>query len=193
MVGPLTISILYTSLEKGQKAGFSVAAGIWFSDILFILSVYYGFQYIVDLTNINSFDWGMGIAGSIILMLIGIGIMMKKKDFNPTEITRIRAKDLIGGFSQGFAINTFNPFTFIFWTSVMGAVILDNRWFGMESAFFFGGIMTVITVSDSAKILLSKWLTKWLTPRRWALIQKISGFSFVLFGIILLIRVALGD
>lgn len=190
MVGPLTVSLLHTSMEKGKQAGFLVAMGIWISDFLFMLSVFFGFQYLEKLIQFAHFEQFMGIAGSIILTIIGIGIL-KKRNEPAAEAVDLSKKDLAAAVTQGFSINTVNPFTFIFWTSVMGAVVIKNNWTTPETLVFFGGIMGTIMTTDSLKVILSVPLHKWLTPRRWKTIKLVSGISFLMFGIVLLVRVFL--
>lgn len=188
MVGPLTVSLLHMSIEKGKTAGFYVAAGIWISDFLFMMGVYFGFQYLEKVIALPGFERGMGIAGSIILLMVGVGILKKSGEPAP-EAIKLKNKDIFGAMLQGFSINSINPFTFIFWTSVMGAVVLKNQWETHETITFFSGILMTIIVSDSAKILLSTPIHHWLTPGRWKKIKWISGGAFIVFSVALLVRV----
>lgn len=192
MAGPLTIALMYTSIDKGVAAGVSLGMGIWFSDIVYILAVYFGFQYILELSGVESFNWSVGVIGSIILIAIGIGILIKKADASHLVRKKAKAKDMLQAFTQGFAINTFNPVAVIFWTSVMGAIIIDRSWGHLEATIFFSGTMISVVVSDFLKVILAKWLTKWLTPKRWKIVSKISGYLFIIFGVALLIRIAIG-
>lgn len=187
MVGPLTVSLLHTSIEKGISAGFAVAGGIWISDILFMSAVYFGFQSVERLIEANHFEETVALAGSLVLCIIGIGILKKKNELAPRAV-KLRTKDWLTAVSQGFMINTINPFTFIFWTTVMGTIVLKNGWKGIEAIIFFGGIMATIMTSDSIKVILSKPIHRWLTPRRWKMVKVISGVSFILFGVVLLVR-----
>jgi len=187
MVGPLTVSLLHTSIEKGLPAGFAVAVGIWLSDLLFMTSVFYGFQTIEGLIQTNHFEETVAITGSIVLCVIGIGILKKKNEFAPQAV-KLRTKDWLTAVTQGFMINTINPFTFIFWTTVMGTIVLKNGWIGSEALVFFAGIMFTIMAADSIKVILSKPIHRWLTPGRWKTIKVISGASFILFGVVLLVR-----
>lgn len=74
----------------------------------------------------------------------------------------------------------------------MGAIIIDRSWGHLEATIFFTGTMISVVVSDFLKVILAKWLTKWLTPKRWHIVSKISGYLFIIFGIALLIRIAIG-
>ena len=189
MVGPLTISLLYTSAERGMRAGFVVGAGIWISDLLFMFGVYYMFNRVLEITQFTYFEEVMGIAGFIILLLIGLGIILRKDNTDIIGATSIKATDFVGYLSQGFMINTVNPFTFFFWTSVMGAVIVKNEWYGVPALLYFGGILFTIVTSDSLKVFLAKKLSKWLTTDRLKQIRLYSGVALILFGVVLAFRV----
>lgn len=191
MAGPLTIALMYTALDKNMNTGLSLGLGIWISDLIYILAVYFGFQYLVQLSGISSFNWSVGTVGSVILITIGVGILLKKADDQALKQKPANARDLWQAFWQGFAINTFNPVAIIFWTSVMGAIILDRGWGHFEATLFFGGTMISIVVSDILKVVMAKWLTKWLTPQRWKMVSKISGYLFIIFGVVLLIRIGI--
>lgn len=190
MAGPLSLALMYTSIEKNVASGLALGIGIWISDIIYILAAYWGFQYIATLAENSSFSLSIGTIGSIILVGIGIGILVKgagkKEDLKPKELA---SKDLIHSFTQGFAINTFNPVAIIFWSSVMGAVIIERGWNGYQSFLFFTGTMISIIGSDFLKIYLAKKLTKWLTPKKWQLMSKISAYLFIGFGVALFVRI----
>ncbi|MDX1685999.1 MAG: LysE family transporter [Saprospiraceae bacterium] len=192
MAGPLTIALMYTAIEKSTPAGLSVGLGIWVSDIIYILAVYFGFNYLMKLSGISSFNWSLGGIGSAILIAIGIGILLKKQNFEEVRSNRVKTRDLLQAFWKGFAINTFNPVAVIFWTSVMGAIIIERNWGPHEATLFFSGTMISVIGSDFLKVILAKWLTKWLTPKRWQAVSKISGYLFIIFGIMILVRVAMG-
>lgn len=193
MAGPLTLALMYTSIEKSPKAGLVVGTGIWVSDLIYIALAYWGFRYIVKLGENDTFNYGIGLTGSLVLVAIGIGILLKKtsrkEDLRPKEL---KTKDMFSAFSQGFAINTFNPVAIVFWSSVMGAVVIERGWSSTEAFIFFTGTMVSVVGSDILKVLLAQYITKWLTPRRWKIMSKLSGYMFIVFGIAVLIRVMIG-
>lgn len=193
MAGPLTLALMYTSIEKGGKAGIVLGAGIWLSDLIYILLAFFGFKYILKLEDNEAFNYSVGIIGSVVLIAIGIGILIKKtasrEELRPKKLA---SKDVFTLFSQGFAINTFNPVAVIFWSSVMGAVVIERSWNTIETTIFFIGTFVCVVASDILKIILAKYITKWLNAKRWQFISKISGYLFIIFGIALLLRVAFG-
>ncbi len=187
MVGPLTISLLYTSVEKGVKSGLMIAYGIWFSDLLFILSCFLGFKYVEQIVELPNFELITGGIGSAVLVFLGLGMVLKKNVLVYED--HLKKKNIPGFLWQGFAINTFNPFTFFFWISVIGASRTSGDLVGKNAFFFFLGIMLVIVVSDGLKVFLATKLRRWLTPKRMVIIRKISGIALIAFGVVLLLRV----
>ena len=193
MAGPLTLALMYTSIEKSPKAGLVVGAGIWVSDLIYIALAFWGFRYIMKLGENDTFTYGIGLTGSLILVAIGIGILLKKTTGQETlRPKKLNTKDMFSAFSQGFAINTFNPVAIIFWSSVMGAVVIERGWTSAEAMAFFAGTMVCIVVSDILKVVLAKYITKWLTPRRWKIMSQLSGYLFIIFGVAVLLRVMMG-
>lgn len=62
MVGPLLFAIMQASLERGFRAGLALASGIWTSDALYILLVYYGVDAMATLTSLPYFRLWSGWA-----------------------------------------------------------------------------------------------------------------------------------
>ncbi|MFK7808248.1 MAG: LysE family translocator [Saprospiraceae bacterium] len=191
LLGPIFFALVQVGLERGFKAGFMMVMGIWLSDLLFVLSVYLGVSSIVAVTEIVGFKLWTGIAGGVILILIGVLTLVRK----PTDLTKsalpkkkLRASYFVL-FIKGFLINTVNPFTFFFWISVMTAVVLEREYVLGQAISFFVGVMLVIIVSDLLKVYGAKYISKKLKPHHVLLMRKISGGALVAFGIILMIRV----
>ena len=191
LVGPLLFALIQESIERGWVAGLMVGLGIWVSDALFIAAVYFGMNSILEITNWSGFELTLGIAGCIILLVVGFGtIFGKPPEFNMEEKNKgQQAKSYGALWLKGFLINTINPFTFVFWFTVTPTVILKAGAdeFGMIS--FYAGILGTILFTDSLKIFLAKLIRKKLQPKHILKMRKISGSALVIFGIILLVRV----
>ena len=191
LVGPLLFALIQESIERGWVAGLMVGLGIWVSDALFIAAVYFGMNSILEITNWSGFELTLGIAGCIILLVVGFGtIFGKPPEFNMEEKNKgQQAKSYGALWLKGFLINTINPFTFVFWFTVTPTVILkaEADEFGMIS--FYAGILGTILFTDSLKIFLAKLIRKKLQPKHILKMRKISGSALVIFGIILLVRV----
>ncbi|TNE62577.1 MAG: hypothetical protein EP344_04970, partial [Bacteroidetes bacterium] len=79
MVGPLLFAIVQASLERGFRAGFALAAGIWTSDGLYILLVIKGVDALETLTSLPNFRLWAGLLGGLVLVLFGIGTLLRRK------------------------------------------------------------------------------------------------------------------
>ena len=183
LVGPILVIYLQVGIERGLKAGLTVAAGVWFSDLLFILAMYFGLQYIQQIISIDGFEIWLGFAGAIILMALGLGMLFQKSEaiiISPSKSKKTYA----GYFSKGFLVNTLNPFPFFFWSSVMTSNFSTNQ--DLNNIFLlFGSIMVTIVFTDLLKVFLAKKLRPVLTLKNITLLRHISGIVLLFLGLFL--------
>lgn len=190
MTGPIFFALLHVSVEEGLAAGMMVGAGIWISDLLFILGVSFGMSYAMDISEGGDFTLGVGILGGIILMAFGLGTALKKPEHLVFEVGE--AKRHSSWFSlwlKGFLINTINPFTFIFWLGIASNVVVKNALTWRQTSLFFGGIMATVILTDFLKVYLSKEIRQFLQYKHLVWLRYLSGGALVLFGIALIVRV----
>lgn len=190
MTGPILFALIQAGVERGFRAGAALGAGIWISDLIFILTVYMGGAFLETfVSNDNTLRW-LGILGSIILVLIGLGTLISKppKVQYVAEIGTQRAPYHLL-WLKGFAINTFNPFTFFFWISVMTGVVLANDLNQLDAIWFFAGILGTIIFTDLAKIILAKRIRGFLKWNHLVWLRRIAGIALLVFGVVLLARV----
>ncbi len=189
MVGPIFFAIIQTAVEEGFKAGATVGFGIWFSDLLYILFVYFSVAFASQLLENSVFTLTTGIIGSSILVAIGVGVFLSKAPiFEHTEETK-RRTSYLKLFTRGFLINTINPFTIFFWFSIMSSIVVENTLSSYQACLFFGTIMGTIIFTDLLKALLAKLISKKLTQAHIVMTRKITGVLLILFGIGILVRV----
>jgi threonine/homoserine/homoserine lactone efflux protein len=187
-LGPIFIALTQTSIERGVLPGLTVGSGIWISDILFVYVFYNFIKRIETAVTSDFFIFWMGISGAVILFLFGIGLLIKKPDLVYGE-TRLRKRNYIGFWLKGFLINTINPFTFIFWMSVISTYVIGRRIDNQESAIFLITILAVIILSDAGKVYLANHIKQWLTPKHVNQISNFSGIILIIFAIFLGYRV----
>ncbi len=188
MVGPLVFALIQTTIEKGTPAGLTVGLGIWFSDALFVLAFFFAAENMEALTSYPNFEVIVGIIGGIILFLVGTGIYLN----TPTELPKPSfkaSKNVLANSAKGFAINTFNPFTFVFWLAMIPSYVKANTLSDSEIFIFILGIFGTIIFTDSLKVFFAKKLQPKLTLKNIISVRKISGAALVIFGIVLIIRV----
>jgi threonine/homoserine/homoserine lactone efflux protein len=203
MTGPILFALLQAGIEYGFRAGMMVALGIFLSDVLFVVAVYFGLNYIQAMVKMDGFNLTLGIAGGIALILIGLGTYFSKPPLMPSDdffsekeiqedLEEIPNKKNFSYFKlllKGFVINTLNPFTFFFWGVIAAGKLAESGFSENEFFLFFGAILFVIIASDTLKVSLAKMIRKYMKPKNILLVRKISGIAFVIFGIILIVRV----
>ncbi len=189
MVGPILFALIQAGIERGFRAGAMIGLGIWISDLIFILSAYFGISYLLNILEWNGFELTLGIAGGFVLIITGILTILSK----PPEIGK--SSGISGSYFalwiKGFLINTVNPFTVFFWATVMTTIVAKDNMNGQNAAFFFGGILGTIIITDSLKVLLAKAIRRWLKPKHILWTRRISGVALVVFGIVLMVRVVI--
>lgn len=191
MIGPIFFALVQTSVEEGFRAGAMVALGIWVSDASFVLAVYYGVSYLAEIVKAPSFSLILGIAGSILLACFGLVTLLTIPKGLLTGVLPDykRSSSYLSLFIKGFLINTINPFTVFFWTSLMGTVVIKDGFDGQQASWFFGAVLGTIVTTDLLKVILAKKIRYSLRPVHLLWLRRISGGALIVFGVVLLFRV----
>jgi threonine/homoserine/homoserine lactone efflux protein len=186
LMGPIFIALTQSSIEKGYKAGVSVGVGIWISDFLFIVLTYIFINRISHMVNGPAFQLTMGIVGGIVLISFGLySAFSKLKELSKSEISGTR--NYLQFFIKGFLVNTINPFTFVFWISVITTYVMSRNITPVQSAQFLGSILGVIIITDSLKVFLAQILRKRLRSVHMLWINRVAGTALAIFGVLLII------
>jgi len=200
MTGPIFFVLLQTALEEGFRSGMLVVLGIFISDALFVGALYFGLGTISTITNSPDFDFYLQMIGGVILVGFGLGTLLGKppeipSHLDPSKVTgddvatfNFKKSPALSLWFKGFAVNTFNPTTVLFWVGA-ATIRVDNNGFNSSQFLLFGiGILIVILITDSAKAWLAKIIRWWLKPKYMLILRKISGTALLLFGVGFLLR-----
>lgn len=87
VTGPVFFAMIKTSIERGFKAGFSLASGVIVSDLILISIVLFGSQFF---KYQQEFDKYVGIIGGIFIVGIGIYYLLSNVKINYTEGDNIK-------------------------------------------------------------------------------------------------------
>lgn len=187
LLGPIFVALIQTTLVRGFRAGMVVGSGIWFSDLLTICLIWMFLDKMTGLIEETKFTSSIGWIGALILILVGSFYFFK----NTKELTQTRsftAKSLIGYFSKGFLVNSFNPFTIFYWVSVITTYILVKNVGGRNLYILLATILLTIMITDTLKIFLAKKISKHLSTETLQKITKGTGIILMVFGVVLAIR-----
>jgi threonine/homoserine/homoserine lactone efflux protein len=193
MIGPIFFALVQTSVDEGFRAGLMVAVGIWVSDTSYVLGVYFGVSLLANVVNTQTFTLVLGVAGSILLIIFGLVTLLTipKGLLTDTLPEYKRSSSYLSLFIKGFLINTINPFTVFFWSSLMGTVVIKDGFNGTQAFGFFAGVLGTIVVTDLLKVFLAKRIRYSLRPVHLLWLRRISGAALIAFGVVLLVRVLL--
>lgn len=183
-LGPIFVLLTQTAMDKGYKAGLGVGAGVWVSDFIYI---YFCYRFVVTLesyANDPNIKFWVGLIGGSLLVIFGIFLIINKKTLNH-ETVPLTAKNYLENFSKGFAINTFNPFTPVFWLTIVSTYVIGKGTNTTETMVIFITIMCVIIVSDTVKVLLAEYIRDRLRPIHLHYVAVTSGSFLILFGLIM--------
>lgn len=187
-VGPVIFTIIKQSVNHGRRGGFSFIAGVWLSDIIWII-LSNGFSEAVK--TLLHFKIPIGIAGSLFLIGMGIYFAFFKKITprrlqEPTEIAgdeitpQGKRTNYFAIFSSGFIVNTLNPTVISFW--VIMAASLASVYSLKERIMVFSTCLAVNMLTDVGKVLGAGYIGKKLSDKNILRINRISGILYLVFG-----------
>lgn len=190
MIGPLLFAIVEAGLERGFRAGFSVAVGIWLSDVLYVLAVWRGLSAMTALTTLPNFKFWAGLLGGCLLIMFGLGSFFKKMEAPDAALfsSKNDVRSWAGYALRGFLINTVNPFTVFFWIGIAGGVVAPSGWGAGDMARFFGAMLLTLALADTLKAYAAKRVRAWLTPQHIGWAKRGIGVLLVVFGVVLIFR-----
>jgi amino acid exporter len=183
LTGPVFFALVKTSIEKGFRAGASLATGVFMSDAGYILIAIFGAKKLELSPPIKLY---MGIFGSLFLIAIGTFYLLKKKaELHNSSMNKSRT----GYFFKGFLMNTLNPFVLVYWISVISLLALDDGMNRQEMLVFFSATLLTILSSDMLKAYISSRIRHMISPVVLLWMNRIAGIALLIFGLQMLIRV----
>ncbi len=187
LLGPIFIVLVQASLERGARAGLIAASGIWTSDILIVAVTLLFIRRISPYVQSQGFVFWVGLIGGLVLCMVGAATFVKKPNINFKK-KQISASNILDYWTRGFLVNTINPFTFIFWLSVITSFVASRLLNQTETILFTGSIIATIMVTDTLKVVLAKLIRTRINNHILGWINKLAGTALILFGIVLLVR-----
>ena len=192
-VGPVIFSILKQSLNNGHRGGYAFIAGVCASDVLLVLLCNM-FTRLID--AFMAHELIIGIAGSGLLVALGIYNFFFRKvqtaENGMLKENNLRKRDMAGIFFSGFFMNTLNPGSLLFWFASTATITADSKLVEHPDQYRFIVFLTALIfnlVSDTTKVLLANKIRLKLTPHNIHIINRISGFILIGFGIAIVVTI----
>ncbi|MEQ1554030.1 MAG: LysE family transporter [Ferruginibacter sp.] len=185
-VGPVIFTILKLRINYGLASAFFFIAGVWLSDILWVvLANYFGNL----LESLTAYKLQIGTIGGVFLIALGIYYLFFKKYHTKAELdngVKIDASTHAKLFITGFLINTLNPGVIALWLAAATKSISSTF---QEKVATFVICISMNIASDFFKINLAGKLRNKLNDKNIVIINKISGLMFLVFGVVLMFGV----
>lgn len=181
LVGPVFFTLIQSSLAHGFRYAAVLAAGILFSDALYVLISYFGIKLLSD---VKFFELLLGYVGGVILIGFGISSLVKKQVSRPNtggfDLPRMKKRS---AFVKGFSINGVNPFVLLFWISIASLVQTKETFDRTDILLYYFGILGTVFSIDLLKAFIAKQLAHLVTPKMMGLLNKAVGLIMIGFGI----------
>jgi len=187
LTGPVFFSMIKTSIEKGFKAGFSLAIGVIFSDIIFISLTIFSSQFVDYNSEYNQY---IGIIGGLFLLGIGSYYLFNKVkvSYDISETIKIKKRGYI---LKGFLMCLLSPSTLMFWIMVGGIISVQLHYNMAEKILFFVIAMTTQLSVDCFKTYYAAKLRYRIKEKTIQNLNRIAGAVILIFAIRLFIQVIL--
>jgi len=179
LTGPVFFSMIKTSIEKGFKAGFSLAIGVVFSDIIFISLTIFSSRFV----NYNAaYNQYIGIIGGLFLLGVGLYYLINKVKVNyeTAEILKVRKRGYI---IKGFLMCLLSPTTLMFWIMVGGVVSAQLHYDMDEKVVFFVVAMASQLSVDFIKTYYAAKLRYRIREKNIKVLNRIAGAVIIIFAL----------
>jgi threonine/homoserine/homoserine lactone efflux protein len=191
-VGPVIFSIIKQSINHGRRGGFSFVAGVWVSDIIWVIL---SNSFSEAVKTLLDFKTPIGIGGSAFLIGMGIYFLFIKKIKPRIVQEQVEiAGDVITPqgkktnypaiFISGFIVNTLNPAVISFWVIIAASLVSVYSF--NERLIIFCTCVAINMLADIGKVLGAGAIGKKLSDKNIVLINRVSGLLYLIFGIVIL-------
>jgi threonine/homoserine/homoserine lactone efflux protein len=185
LTGPVFFSMIKTSIEKGFRAGFSLAIGVILSDIIFICATIFSSQFVTYNSKYNQY---IGIIGGLFLLGVGLYYLIKKVKVNYAIDEEVKVKRS-GYIIKGFLMCLLSPTTLMFWIMVGGIVTVHLQYtIAQKVVFFIVALVTQLSM-DSLKTFYAAKLRYKIKERTIQILNRIAGAVIIIFAVRLFVEV----
>ncbi len=179
-VGPVFFALVKTSLQKGFKAGVSMAIGVSLSDTCYILLAYFGVSQFFDNPLVKE---QMAFIGGMVIITFGIVTILNKPKGYENGSQSMSKSNYLKQALKGFLINAVNPTVLLFWLGVMSLASVDYDFTHWKIIVFFISILVTVLTLDITKVYLANRLRDWVTPKVMRGMYLFVGLALIAFGV----------
>ncbi len=183
LTGPVFFAMIKTSIEKGFKAGLSLASGVILSDIVLISVILFGAQFF---EYKESFDKYVGIIGGFFIVGVGTYYLFSNVKINYTEADTIKVSKR-NYVLKGFLMCLLTPSTLMFWVVVSGIISVKLNTLPEKILCFLIAMSTQLAV-DAVKTFYASKLRYKIKENTLKKVNKVAGVIIIGFAVWLIIK-----
>ena len=188
LIGPIFFALIQAGISRGFRAAITLSAGVWLSDLIYIILSYSGVTFLMELIKQEHFKEYTGIAGGLILVISGVTTLLNSKVTDTSSALNINKLSNFSLFLKGFFVNTFNPFTVFFWIALNTSQVSQKGFSVGEATLFFGSLWGTIVFTDVLKAFLAKKIKEVIRDHHIIWVRKGCAVALIVFGIVLGVR-----
>lgn len=186
--GPAFFGLIQSSIQHGFRKAMAFAVGVSLSDVVVVflmLTVLKNVDMEAALHNVY-----VASIGGAAIAVMGILNFRKKAVAAADAKSRVKFRDdgstrMRHLILQGFMLNFFNPFIWIYWVSVVALLSGELELVAIERYVFFAGLLAGTLGCDLLKCRLASLLQAWFTARVLNFFNKGVGLLLIAFAIYL--------
>ncbi len=186
ITGPIFFALIQTSMSYGRLKAQVLGSGIWFSDLLFAILLFYFSQFIEEEISWDH-PWVrmLSLLGGGVILSVGVHQLVQRFGSYRQKRLQLSGKYMFL-FSKGFAINTFNPFTVFFWIGLITGSKLGVDYSDIELLALVTTLMATIVLGDNLKIFFAERLGRAIRNNWKRRLELFTGLMFLSFGVYLI-------
>lgn len=180
-LGPIGLLCIQRTMISGFRSGLSTGLGAATADALYMLLAASGIYALVNFLSLNA-SW-FRLAGGVMLVIIG-ALAAAKRSVAAVDLSTPKSKAYAKDFISAFLLTLSNPFTLAAFTGVFAGLTLTRA----EAAPYVTGVFSGSLFWWLFLALNLKFLQGKLAGFHLFLINMVSGFTILAFGIIFIIQ-----
>lgn len=185
-VGPVCLFVLNTSARYGFVKTLSLIAAVSLADALYIALSCLGVAALVNRPEVKA---AVRVIGCAVLILFGLDMLLGAFGVSLLPGFRLFSASSAGSvFVKGLVLTLSNPLTILFWSGMLSAKVMENKWGKKQIALFASGCVLATVVFLSVVAALGGLLGGVLPNPVIAVLNAAVGLVLMYFGVRLIRR-----
>lgn len=173
MLGTVFFSLIQTSIMKGWNKGVLIAAGVVFSDLIFITLALLGVQFL------ESGERNIWIYSGAVILLTVMAVNMLRNRKSQVLYPESRFGKALYYISNGFLLNVLNPANFLFWAGLAAFARSDWGYETEHLLYFFAGCLMSIFGTEVLISILAHKIKGYLNVKILLWINRVTAIVFL--------------